>query len=516
MKKFITVILIAFIFAVAAVCHFVLAPQELEPERPVYGGTYRRVLLDDPYTLDPKDFNDRNSIMIASQIYDRLVESDIYFNIKPSIALSWNISKDRKRYTFQIRGDVYFNDGSKLTADDVVFSLRRLRKGGALIAAYLEQVEVKKKDDRTVIIELKEAFPPLLTMLASANASIISQKYYEEKGSAYFEHPIGTGPFYLRDWQEGSRIVLKANERYYNGRPYLDSVVYNKLNQKEAERLLLNGELEDIAPFRVLNGDPAKIGMKRILAPTMQTNIIYFNTKVKPFDDVRVRRAFIHAFNKDDFYSVIGDDKRVKAKGYIPRGMIGYDPYFEEYEYDIEKARKLLSEAGFPGGEGIGEISILRLNSYPYKQEYSTLLKKYYAAIGVDVKVVYVDIQDIIRSYIDNTAQMVNCEINLDIPETFFSLMYFHSKYKFGFTNVNNGKLDELLDKILFIAQKEERARIYKELDRIITRDEALLINLYYDDYFDGYYQDYVYGVEPSLLGVVYTRMNRVWISHND
>lgn len=485
------------------------AKKNLEQSR--YGGVYRRVMIDEPFSLDPKEFNDRNSIMIANQIYDRLIKMDADFNIVPSIATEWRVSKDRMTYVFTIRDDVYFHNGEKLSADDIVFSIGRLNSGGALISKYLKIVKVNKRSEREVKIQLQEPFPPILLILASANASIISKKYYEALGDDYFKKPIGTGPFCFESWERGKRIVLRSNESYFSGRPYLDRVVYYKLTQEEAEKRLVEGTLEDMAPYRMTDKHSDR-GMKNIFSPTLQTNIIFFNSKHKPFNDVRVRKAFIYAFNKEKLYKVVGDYGRTHAKGYVPRGIIGYDPNFEDYGYDIAKAKELLAQAGYPDGKGIGKITLIRPKSYPHKAEFARLIRKFYRDIGVDVEVKHVEFQEIIKSHLNNTSQMVNCEINLDLPETFFSLTYFHSNYKFNFTNVNNKRLDELLDRVLLIDDKRTRAGMYAEIDKIICQDEALLINVYYDDYFDGFYKDYVHGVTPSLLGVVYMNMDTVWI----
>ncbi len=115
--------------------HLSCTNKEVDKRISKYGGVYRRVMIDDPYTMDPKDFNDRNSIMIANQIYDRLIEIDNNFNFIPSIAKDWQISEDRKKYVFKIRDDVYFHNGDKLEVDDIVFSLQRMTYGSALISS---------------------------------------------------------------------------------------------------------------------------------------------------------------------------------------------------------------------------------------------------------------------------------------------------------------------------------------------------------------------------------------------
>ncbi len=351
-------------------------------------------------------------------------------------------------------------------------------------------------------------------ILASANASIISKKAYQTMGSDYFKKPIGTGPFYFNEWKYGTIIKLKANNKYFLGRPYLDAIEYNKVSADEARKLLAAGKLEDIAPFRIVKNDIKELDVKEMFQPTLQTNIIFFNIKSKPFDDVRVRRAFIHAFNKEDFYKQVSDQRRTKAKGYIPRGIIGHNAEFDEYEYNVGEARRLLAEAGYPNGKGIKKTTLLRPKTYPYRDIFSSAISSYYKKLGVDVEVKHVEFQEIIKSHLDNSSQMVNCEINLDLPEAFFSLTYFHSKYPFDFTNINNKRVDALLDEVLFESIKEERAVMYKELDKIISKDEALLINLYYDDFFDGYFRSYVNGVNFNMLGVVYMRMNKIWLGN--
>ncbi|HSJ57465.1 MAG TPA: ABC transporter substrate-binding protein [Anaerolineae bacterium] len=337
-------------------------------------------LLDaDLSSLDPQSEMSLAMYGVARNIYSTLVrlgyEGDL--NVHPDLATSWDISDDGKVYTFHLREGVKFHTGQELTAHDVKFTFERLYDPnlaspasffGQFIVGAVDKLEgnatevpgVRVVDDYTIEFTLSEPYGAFLAELVTPSLGILSQEEVEKWGADYLVHPSGTGPFKLQEWVRGEKLVLAANPDYYEGPPKLDGVEIIII-EDEATGILKfeNGEVDvygvPSADFDRLTTDPKWKDMV-LRVPALDTYYFQLNNFSPPLDDVRVRQAIAHAIDRQSILDKIIKSGQL-AYTVLPPGMPCYNPDIDHYDYDPEKARALLEEAGVADGFTIRIVS---------------------------------------------------------------------------------------------------------------------------------------------------------------
>ena len=335
-----------------------------------------------PSTLDPAFTTDVFSRAVVTQLFDGLVQFDAHLNPIPALAEFWEASQDRRTWTFTLRRGVKFHHGREVTADDFVYSFSRLLKApkpgpltelspphsgceGRACQGKTDKVQGLQAVDRyTLRMVLEEPFAPLLAALGLANAAVVPREVVEQQGEHFARAPVGTGPFTFVRWEPGKEIVLQANEQYYEGRPFLDTVVFT-IGRRQFEAKFadfLQGNLEEAlipsAKTDEVRTDPQYQKFQRVRKPTLSLLYIGFHTQHKPFDDKRVRQAFNYAVNKEAIVRDITRMGSLPATGALPPGMPGHDPDLQGYDYDPAKAKRLLAEAGYPNGAGFPVVQL--------------------------------------------------------------------------------------------------------------------------------------------------------------
>jgi len=331
-------------------------------QNPVRGGILQIGADASPSGLDPHIATAFASFIITGQIYEGLTEIDERLKPRPALAESWSVSEDGLRYTFKLRSGVVFHDGKPFSAEDVAFSINRVKdpKTGSPVASRINLIkDVKATSPSEVVIELSQPFAPLLIELA--NIAIMS-KGYVESGADLQRRPMGTGPFIFKEWVPDTYILLERNSRYYRqGRPYLDGLKYNIVPDPATRQVgLANGTyqfLPNIDPSLAvtLKNTP---GTKLITAQDLAYTLIGMNTSRKPFDNPRVREALNYAINRDQIVQAV-----YFGNG-TPAGPLGLKSWasplsaFPCYSANPAKAKDLLAQAGYPSGVDFGMIVI--------------------------------------------------------------------------------------------------------------------------------------------------------------
>ena len=363
----------------------------------VVGITADAVILDPPQVLSATDRK------YAMNMFDGLVEQELgSFKIVPSLAERWEVAKDGLSYTFQLRKGVTFHDGTPFDAEAAAFSLDRVinpanpyNKFGRFIYATTRLGQVKSVEalDKYVLrINLKAPFAPLLDYLAN-DGHIVSPAAIKKHEKDIGANPVGTGPFKFVRWERGKRLVMEKNPSYWKGAPKIDQLILVPMPEAQTRLIALRtGQvdfIEGVPPDNLadLKRDP-NIVVAAGLSP--QAWYVVLNTKrVKALGDVRVRRALSHAVNKE---AIVKD--ALKGTGVVGLGPLSplLAPYAVSakevpvYEYDPEKAKRLLAEAGYASGfdvtlsvpeSGTGMQSPVAM---------ATLIQANLAAVGVRVK----------------------------------------------------------------------------------------------------------------------------------
>ena len=320
------------------------------------GGTLIYATGTDATTLDPQFVTDVPASRVVMWTHQTLVYPDLQGKMQPELAESWSVSDDKLQWTFKLRKGVVFQDGTPFNAEAVKYTFDRIndpataspRKSSAAMVK-----EVKVVDEHTVLFVTTAPFSPFLAQLSAYNLAILNPVEAKKWGKKYSEHPSGTGPFKLESWSPGERMVFVRNEKYWGKRPNLDRIEVKIVPEDSARvMMLLGGEADVIAsvpPVMLPRLEKSK-DVKIIKTTGYRTMYIGLNNKVKPFDNLLVRKAVSHALNPEPIVKGVLGGIGTLGGGFESPVIPGAHKNLPPYKYDPSLAKKLLAEAGYPNG----------------------------------------------------------------------------------------------------------------------------------------------------------------------
>jgi peptide/nickel transport system substrate-binding protein len=315
-------------------------------------------------------------------------------DIEGDLAETWERSADGKIWTFKLRKGVKFHRGfGEATADDVVYSLQRAAdpKRSSFSSVYAQFQKVEALDPYTVRITLSAPIPSLLGAVANYHGGmIVSRKADQELCDAFKLKPVGFGPFEFVELKTQRELVLKAFDGYYRGKPRIDRVVYKFIASDSSRDLafaageldLMIGKREQRWLDRARQMPNAKVD---VFGPG-EFRTLFFNEKIKPLDDKRVREAITRAIDVDELIKFVGADVTVRGRSPVPPGYLGEIDVEPKYPHDVARAKALLAEAGFPNGLTIKAIASNNNALLPVMEVIQSQLKQ--AGITLDMEVV--------------------------------------------------------------------------------------------------------------------------------
>ncbi len=355
-------------------------PAEEPVEEPAEGGTFIFGRGGDSVQLDPAIVTDGESFRVTGQCLEPLYQYESGSTKPiPALATGCTANADSTEWTCELRQGVKFHDGTDFNADAVVFNFERWRFTDnpyhfeSQVFEYYEYMwlgfdddsiitAVEKVDDYTVKFVLGAPMAPFLGNLAMDIFAISSPAAIEEYGEDYGTPAVGcvgTGPFKFVEWVESDHITVVANEDYWGGAPSIDEIVWRVIPDDSARFLALkSGDIHALeqAVVEDLAAAEADPDLYVLTRPAMNTGYLAFNYMIEEFRDVRVREAVAHAINRpglvENFYGVYGE----AATNFLPPLMWGHNDDIEDWAYDLDMAKELLADAGFP--EGLSEVTI--------------------------------------------------------------------------------------------------------------------------------------------------------------
>ncbi|MBY3096051.1 MULTISPECIES: ABC transporter substrate-binding protein [Rhizobium] len=385
-----------------------LAPLSvMAQETPKQGGDIVVTYKDDITTLDPAIGYDWVNWSMIKSLYSRLMDyAPGTPNPVPSLAESFTVSPDGLIYTFKLHKGVKFSNGREVVASDVKYSIERAvdpktQGPGAGFFGAIKGFEdetggktttlsgIETPDDSTVIFNLSRPDATFLHVLAINFASVVPKEAVEAAAGDFGKKPVGSGTFILKDWTIGQQLVFERNKDYFvKGVPYIDSFKV-EVGQEPLVALLRlqKGEVDiagdGIPPAKFLEIKNSADGAQMIVdGEQLHTGYITLNTKVKPFDNVKVRQALNMAINKERITRIL-NGRATPANQPLPPLMPGYDKSFTGYAYDVAKAKALLAEAGYPDGF---ETVLYSTNTDP-QPRIAQAIQQDLAAVGVKAEV---------------------------------------------------------------------------------------------------------------------------------
>jgi len=501
-----------------------------------FGGKYNVPPSSEPESLDPAYITGIYAVTVANNLYDGLVEFDKDLNIVPAIAKMWKISRDHKTYAFELRQGVRFHNGREVTADDFVFSISRIlhpdthspvaslfmnihgakayREGQSEKVAGLEGLS-----RYGLRITLDEPFAPFLSILAMVNARVVPR---ESVAADLSRMPVGPGPFRFTSWRTGQEIALTANQEYYRGRPYLDTLYFQIYPNIEWEKVFANFERgyldQSIIPsnkYDEIRASPDYLARYQLVSkPTLNLVYVGINCRQKPLDDPRVRRALTMAVDTEAVVSHITKRGSIPARGILPPGIAGFDPGLKGYGYNPVLARELLAQAGYPGGEGIPPLEVWTVSKSESVRSELAEYGKYLAAVGITVTA---RVADNWKHFIE----MINAKkvplyyaawyADYPDPDNFLHVLC-HSASLTNRMGYQNAEIDVLLDQARQEVDYIKRVATYRDIQKRVMQDAPLIPQ--HVNSFNYLFQPWVKGIEVSYLGEAYIPFRKIWIDY--
>jgi peptide/nickel transport system substrate-binding protein len=470
-----------------------------DAQQPQRGGVLRMAFTVDATTLNNALTSQLGATMMGTKVFNGLLDYDWDFVPRPSLAERWEVSPDGLRYTFHLRRDVTFHDGKPLTAADVKFSLlnvvKPLHPRGATNFGPLEDIDTP--NDHTVVLRLKNAYAPFMRVFHVSEAPILPRHLYEGtdiKNNPYNAKPVGTGPFKFKEWVKGSHVILERNDKYFKaGQPYLDRIVYQVIPDQATRVAALETGQADLVPYTgIPNVESGRI--KQLPQVVMTTSgyesqalimWLEFNLRKPPVSDAAVRRAIAHAIDKNFVQQNIWFGLGKVATGPMSSSHKAFHTAdVPSYDYSLEKANRLLDEAGHRrGGDGV-RFKIVQ-DFIPYGEEYTRLAeytREQLKKIGIDVTTRSSDtpgwFNRIWTQY--DFAWTSNFVGNLTDPSIGMARYYVSTMVKQGvpFTNSMNYQNPEI-DRLFAQAAREmnqgRRRDLFHQIQKIIMTDVPVL-----------------------------------------
>ena len=451
-----------------------VAAQEASPV-PVSGGILKVGLQADPTALDAQKQSLTAIWHVVEHIYDGLTRVRPDLTVEPALAERWEISDDGLTYIFTLREGVLFHDGTPLKASDVKFTFERLvdPATASTSAAELASMEsVEAPDDRTVVMTLTQPDASLLTTLAGASVLIYSQAFVEANNNDVSQVAMGTGPFVFREYVPNTRIVLDRNPNYWEeGLPYLDGIEMTiAADDTSRTTAVVTGTVDFIeyAPLRdieLLRQDPSLT-----LAGDANTNIrfIGFNLTKEPFSNPLVRQAIAAVVDREAMLGPTVYGNGTPTATLFPETFWAALPA-ELPAPDAERARELLTEAGYPDGFS---TTITSWSQYSFLSNAALVLQEQLRQIGIEAELNLVENATMIEQvYTGKTFDLAVTGESAYVDPNTLILGNFGTGEAGNFAGYSNPEVDELIAQGIAVTDQAERAEIYRQIQEILLAD---------------------------------------------
>ncbi|QTA81561.1 Extracellular solute-binding protein, family 5 [Desulfonema limicola] len=497
---------------------------------PKKGGTIIWGRGADSVSLDPARPIDNESIKVTANIFEGLVRyKDGSTEVEPALAESWETSADEKQWIFHLRKGVFFHDNTPFNADSVVFSFLRqidphhpfYRKDFGYADFTFKYVKtVESVDEYTVKIVLESAYAPFLQNLAMFFASpIISPEAMKKWGDEFEKHPVGTGPFIFSQWIPNDRIILEKNTKYWAEPPLPDKLVFKSIPNNNSRLLAFKTAaidcMDGISP-KAAHEIEADRSLNLISWAGLNISYLAMNTQKKPFDNIKVRRAVNHAVNKQNLVKFFYKGSAIPAKSPVPPLLWGYNENIKDYEYNPDKARQLLKEAGFENGFKTTLWAMPVPRPYmPQPKEIARAIKGNLASVGIMAEIV----SDM--DWGTYLAKLMNGEHDMGMlgwvtdngdPDNFlYVLLDKDNAVPPKATNIAlfcNENIHEILKKAQQVSKKEERIRLYQSAQEIV-HEQAPWFTIANIRQFIAHRKN-IHGLAQHPTGII--RLNRAWV----
>jgi peptide/nickel transport system substrate-binding protein len=432
-------------------------------------------------TLDPAFFTSSNEQSVYYAVFDTLVTRDADLNIIPGLAESWT-NPDDNTWEFKLRAGVTFHDGSPLTSDDVKFTVDRI------LGDFMENPsqsklatiqEVQAVDPLTVRFITKSPDPILLARLAGIVGWIVPKAHIEATGFEDFAtNPVGTGPYRFVSWTKDEELVLESNPAYWKGEPPYKRIVFRPVPEASTRLALLkSGDVDFIqdVPTDQVSAFEGDDTLQIISTPTLRTLYFILRSDEGPLTDVRVRQAMNYAIDKEGVISELLNGNGTVSPGQtMGPEYFGFNPELQPYPYDPEKAKALLAEAGFDGGQSIQLLT--PSGRYQGDRTIAEAVAAQLSEVGITVEIEAVEFSVYVTRKLDRSIDPITLGAWSQPVYDADGVVYllYHTDEPWG-VHYSNPRVDELSEQARATLDPDARLSMYHEALAIIREDAPVI-----------------------------------------
>lgn len=429
----------------------------------------------DPTSLDPYGTTDSPAIRVAHCVFETLVTRDDEGNIAPMLAESWDI-KDDCTYIFHLRKGVKFHNGEELKASDVAFSFSKIAESphASSIRATIDFENSKALDDYTFEMKLTEPFGPILNHLGHAVMAIVNEKAYTEAGDQVNEKPCGTGPYKFVAWYPADRIEMVAFDDYWGEKAAITNLTWRTIPEIASRSIEVEAGTVDVA-IDIQASELARLEKVEKVTTFKEErssiNFICLNNLIAPFDNVKVRQAINMAIDVDAICNVVYQGTGAVAQAPMSKSVWAYNDNLPPHERNVEKAKELLAEAGYPDGF----TCTMTCDQNQQRLDTAEMVQMQLAEIGITMKIASMERGTFIDNVISGNLEMFGLGWTADTGDPDYALFAsFHSSMHGEGGNMSfytNPEVDRLLDLGRSSTDPEVRKDAYYKVQEIVWNE---------------------------------------------
>jgi peptide/nickel transport system substrate-binding protein len=455
--------------------------------QPRRGGNLVYARQEELTTLDPYQIATNTDIFTDEMVYQGLVRNDPEGQTKvvPGLADSWTVSPDGKSYTFHLRPGVKFSNGTPVTSEDVRFSLEnfgnpKVNTNLAVLATGYKNTEVINSS--TVKVNLKQPVAAFLYNIAVFPAFIVPKAAVEKEGKSFWKHPVGAGPFKLKEFTPGSHVILERDPYYWeSGKPYLNSVRFNFAVETNSRILALKNnqaQMADGIPYSqiaTVQADP-ELDVQRVSVPANLWMSI--NHKTPQLADLDVRKAMAYVMNRTEMNEDI-----LHGVGSIPNSIL---PHFaldaspsevKPYEYNLAKAKEYMAKSKYPNGFS---TTLQYPSGAEYLKQLTLLLQQEFAALGIKVKLVEVDQVTASQKFNNGEYELLfpyyQGSSDIPVPDEYAGFYALPSSETHGFfTYWSDPQIQKMVEQFVSSQSETSRKREWATIQQAFIEQEPIL-----------------------------------------
>ena len=497
------------------------------------GGVYRYPLMNNPSTLDPVYLQDEYGVPVVRQLFDGLVQYGPYLTVLPALAETWQVDNAGRTYRFFLRSDARFHNGHAVTAEDAIFSIRRLLRvnPAPVILPQLLNIEgapayrdrqsdgvrgLKRISDHEFSVTLIEPHVPFLIALGMYQAAIVPKLEVENNEKQFGRAPVGSGPFRFISWTTDESIELDRFVGYYAGDAYLDKILYRIYPGVRIDRALSDfrtGGLEEMPVYgNIYQALSEGKDYQWFHRPSLGLQFYGIRSDHPVLKNPALRKALSQAIDREHLIQQIYDGQFEPARSILPPGMPAHENMEELLSHDMTAARTHMNQALKDNRGAARRIEIVSASQSVFARKELDYVRNRWEQLGLEVDIKFITDWGEFKRYIQSDAVQIYRYVWIaDMPDPDnFLFPLFASDSPANFTRFRNDRIDQMLVEARGIVDPVQRAKMYQQIEKRILL-ACPIIPLFYLS-IDRVYQPEVQGVKISALGADTMPLHRIWL----